>query len=83
MNWQCVSQTDTRSKGTVAVVLLLLISVIFLLHPWFLPSRSDNFLLGLPVWYWLELGIMAVLYIIYYAFTTRMDSFYERLGVHK
>lgn len=72
---------NTKSDGYVAAALLVLMTVIFVAHPWFLPNSSSQFILGLPAWYWLELGVMVVLYGIFLAFTTRVDAFYALLGV--
>lgn len=71
------SETD----GYVAVALLAVMALLFVAHPWFLPNSSSGVLLGLPTWYWLELGIMAVLYVLFYAFSARIDAFYALLGV--
>ena len=76
-----MSQSKARSDGKIAATLLAIISVIFVAHPYFLPAQSEQFWLGLPAWYWLEFGIMALLYVLYWAFTTRVDALYEMMGV--
>lgn len=72
---------NTAREGYIAAAMLAAMALIFVVHPWFLPNSSSEFILGLPMWFWLELGIMVVLYIIFYAFTTRVDAFYELIGV--
>lgn len=72
---------DTRQQGTLAAALLAILGVLFLVHPWVLPSGATGTVLGLPTWYWISFGVMVLMYVVYYAFTTRMDEFYAVLGV--
>jgi uncharacterized protein (DUF983 family) len=67
-----MSEFTTRVTPKQGVLALLLVVLTF--HPYLLANMGTETTLGLPVWYWLNMAILAVMLVVTYFLVNQIKN---------